>query len=501
MVPSPNELPEDRPGTFAEDGSRVSPHPADYRGKWKSRRQMVHLVLLSIFLLLPWVRVNGVQAVFLDLAHRRFTFFGVTLWSHDAPLLFLVFATIAMLTAFVTSIWGRIWCGWACPQTVFVDSVYRRIERWIEGPRLKRIQIDQAPWRWPKLKLRVLKWSAFAAVTFLFSHSFVAYFVGTENLLPMMIRSPFENWNTFAVMLFFFAVPLFDFGWFREQFCVIMCPYGRLQALLTDVQTMTVAYDHLRGEPRRGSPKLNIGSASEGDCVNCFRCVQVCPTGIDIRRGMHQLECISCTACMDACDEVMEKTKRPLGLIRYANENQIPVGSNSAPPPTRVASTSPQWKLLRPRPLVYLAIALIASSSLGFLLHRRAPVKSIVLRAINTPYQVIPAADGRERIINHFHAEISNHTHSEVQVQLQISDQERNLGTEIVTALPQIRVAAGSTQRWDFFVRFDRVRLASADPLQLSIRSLWTEGESHENVSTSPLKLTGPNTTSKVVIQ
>lgn len=314
------ELPEERLATTDEKGKRVYLYPDDIKqGHYRNLRVKLRAFLVIFFLFLPWIKIQGHQAVLLDIPHRRFAILGLTFWAHDAPIFLFVLGILAFGIFLVTALLGRIWCGWACPQTVFIDGVFRRIERWIEGDSVERRKLDDGPWNENKVFKKILKWFLFLLVSLVITHSFLAYFVGTDELLVMIRRPPLENITSFLVMAASTAVILFDFGWFREQFCVIVCPYGRFQSVLMDDDSWAVMYDEKRGEPRRG--RVPEGK-SEGDCVNCYRCVQVCPTGIDIRRGL-QLECIACTACIDACDEVMDRLGKEQGLIRYDTLTQM----------------------------------------------------------------------------------------------------------------------------------------------------------------------------------
>jgi cytochrome c oxidase accessory protein FixG len=343
-------------------------YPADVRGPWRSRRNLVSLVLMGVFLLLPWVRIQGNPAILLDLATRRFSIFGVLFWAHDAPMLFLVFASAGLALFFVTSVFGRAWCGWACPETVFVEQVFRRIERWIEGDAVTRRRLDDGPVALDWLSKKLVKWGLFSLVSLVIGHSFVAYFVGTEKLGKMMQESPAAHPGTFGAMLAASGLVLFAFGWFREQFCIILCPYGRFQSVLMDPRSLLVAYDRKRGEPRRGKAgAAREAGAAAGDCVDCGKCVQVCPTGIDIRQGT-QMECIACTSCVDACDSVMERLKKPKGLIHYATESGLPL------------------KVFRARPLVYAGLFSAVFGTLAWLVARREPLNIDFLRQGGLPY-------------------------------------------------------------------------------------------------------------------
>jgi cytochrome c oxidase accessory protein FixG len=374
------DIPADRLASTDEKGRRVYIHPADVVGRFKNGRVIIQAVLLITFLVLPWVRMGGQPAVLLDVVNRRFALFGVTFWAHDAPMVLFVLLTFVFGLLFMTAVWGRVWCGWACPQTVFIESVFRRIERWIEGDAVERRRLDEAPWCADKALKKSAKWFLFVVAALVVAHSFLAYFVGTEELARMVRLSPTQNWGTFLLMAFVTGVILFDFGWFREQFCIIMCPYGRFQSVLMDAKSMAVGYDEARGEPRKGSQDAVKGK--QGDCVACGRCVQVCPTGIDIRRGMQQLECIACTACIDACDDIMVKVGKPKGLIRYMNPKLLPTKRGYA----------------------YGAVLMGLLSGLTYVLKTRRDISITVNRAQGSPYVKVDES----RIANRFKFHIAN---------------------------------------------------------------------------------------------
>ncbi|MEZ4872141.1 MAG: 4Fe-4S binding protein [Bdellovibrionales bacterium] len=235
-----------RPKSLDAYGSRVFQYPAEVKGYFRTRRNVVYAILIIIFLALPWIKIGGHQAILLDIPGRQFSFFGIHFWAHDAPLIFFIFAFLTLGLAFVTAIWGRVWCGWACPQTVFIDGIYRRIETWIEGSHLARRKLDLQDWNREKILKRSSKWLAFFVVSFLISHSFLAYFVGSQAIIEYVQHPPSENWTTFLIVMSFTAFLLFDFGWFREQFCIIMCPYGRFQSVLMDESSLAIVYDENR---------------------------------------------------------------------------------------------------------------------------------------------------------------------------------------------------------------------------------------------------------------
>ncbi|MES2477057.1 MAG: cytochrome c oxidase accessory protein CcoG [Verrucomicrobiota bacterium] len=346
--------------TINDDGSRYFLHPADVKGRWNLARRLVGIVLIAIYVLLPWIPINGNPAVFLDVENRMFHLFGLTLVPQDLWVMFFAISGTGFLLFMVTSMLGRIWCGWACPYTVFIDHIYRRIERWIEGDAPHRRALQNAPWSVEKIAKRALKHFLYALVAAAIAHVFLSYFVSMERLYGFMQEGPLQHATAFGIILFLTLVLWFCFGYFREQFCIIMCPYGRLQSALTDDDTINVGYDEKRGEPRGTKGK------AEGDCIDCRRCVQVCPTGIDIRNGL-QLECIGCTACIDACDDIMTKVERPKGLIRYDSFNGF---------------AGKKRRLLRPRVYAYCALGLLGLAALGLVAAKKArPFTATLSRA------------------------------------------------------------------------------------------------------------------------
>ena len=409
-------------------GDRIRIIPAEVTGFFRKHRNWTQLILLTIFLILPWTTLNGHQTILIDVPDREFALFGVLFRAHDTPLLFFILALATLTLAFVTSIWGRVWCGWACPQTVFIDAVYRRIEYWIEGNYRHRRQLRDGPMTFEKAWKTSAKWLAFIFVSSVIAHSFMAYFIGAGDLVAMTQKPPGENWSYFVLVGFFTAVFALDFGWFREQFCVIMCPYGRIQSLLLDQKSLAVVYDVDRGEPRKGLPSAQ---GKSGDCVSCNRCVQVCPTGIDIRQGL-QMECIACTACVDACDEIMTKVNKPTGLIGYKTLD----GSSIT--------------LKKPRSILYMLMIGVLSVGLGFSLFTRQPFHFTLLRNQGVPYSEISNVDGTKIILNQFHLHLQNQSAYPTTYQLSVAFQK---AVELNVAEPVLTLQPGESRQWYFFTR------------------------------------------------
>jgi cytochrome c oxidase accessory protein FixG len=349
--------------TLNEDGTRRYLQPKLARGRFLTARRVVGLALVALFVLLPRLRIDGHPALLLDVVSRELHIFGAQFQPSDGFVLALLGITVVVAVFLVTALFGRVWCGWGCPQTVYLELVFRPIERWIVGSRGQRTS-----------RLRVaVKWTLFSAVAFALSNVFLAYFVGTDRLEQWVLSSPLEHPAGFGVVLFVAGLMLFDFGWFREQMCTIACPYGRLQSVLLDRQSLIIGYDAGRGEPRTRSRK-KLPVLNGGDCVDCSACVSVCPTGIDIREGL-QMECIGCAQCIDACDSVMDKLGRNRGLIRYTSQDEL------AGKPRRL------WRV---RTLVYPALLVLAGGTLAWSVQARESIAVWVERVQGPSFVELP---------------------------------------------------------------------------------------------------------------
>ena len=313
-------------GTINEEGKRSWVYPKKPVGKLYEYRKLVSYVLLIFLFGAPFIHINGNQFLMFNVLERRFNIFGFPFWPQDFHLFVIIMITGVVFVVLFTVAFGRLFCGWICPQTIFMEMVFRRIEYWIEGDRGKQMRLDKMPWNAEKLRKRITKWSIFFVISFLIANVFLAYLIGSDRLIEYITDGPANHVGTLISLLIFTSVFYFVFAWFREQVCIIVCPYGRLQGVLLDNKSIVVAYDHKRGEKEAGRAKFkkseDRAATGKGDCIDCSQCVQVCPTGIDIRNGT-QLECVNCTACIDACNQMMEAVNLPKDLIRYASEEHI----------------------------------------------------------------------------------------------------------------------------------------------------------------------------------
>ena len=337
------EVFRDSIGTVTEDGKRSWIYPKKPSGTFYKYRKLVSWVLLIALFSFPFIKINGNQFFLFNVIDRKFNIFSLPFWPQDFHILVMAMIIGVIFIALFTVIFGRIFCGWICPQTIFMEMVFRRIEYAIEGDRGAQIRLDKQPWTTEKLVKRISKWTVFFIISFLIANTFLAYFIGSDVLLKYVFEGPAEHSGTLVALIIFTWVFYFVFAWFREQVCVIACPYGRLQSVLLDNKTINIAYDYVRGEKEQGRAKFKKNedrpASGKGDCIDCNQCVQVCPTGIDIRNGT-QLECVNCTACIDACDFMMEKVQLPTGLIRYASEDNISKGERSGFTARRKAYTA-----------------------------------------------------------------------------------------------------------------------------------------------------------------
>ena len=360
----------DSVATINDKGDRNFLFPKKPKGRYTQRRQLMSYLLLAVFFSVPFIRIGGQPFLMLNVLERKFVIFGQIFWPEDFFIFVIAMITGVLFVSVFTVAFGRLFCGWVCPQTIFMEHVFRRIEYWIDGDRNQQLRLARSKWTAEKIRKRSLKNSIFFGISFLIANFFLMYIIGTDDWWEIVSDKPSEHMGGLSGMLIFSAVFFFVFAWFREQACIIVCPYGRLQGALLDRNSVVIAYDYLRGEKRgKFRKKEDREALGKGDCIDCNQCVDVCPTGIDIRNGT-QLECTNCTACIDACDNIMDKTNKPRGLIRYDSENNIANGSG---------------QIFTGRVKAYMAILAVLLSLFGYLLSSRADVEAIFLRLPGQP--------------------------------------------------------------------------------------------------------------------
>lgn len=441
--------------TIDKRGNRKWLYPALEKGKFFRLRSVVVYALMAFYLVMPWITINGEQGILFDIPARRFIIFGQVFWATDTSFLVLVLAGLAITLFLVTSVAGRLWCGWACPETVFLEFLFRPIERLIEGGPAARLKLDQGPWNARKIRLKATKHFLFALCAWILASTFLAYFVGREPLIRMMSGSPMAHPFEFGVTVFFMALMAFQFGWFREQFCTVVCPYARFQSVLLDSDSLVVGYDARRGEPRGKLQRGEIapGEQRHGDCIDCKRCVRVCPTGIDIRNGL-QLECIHCAACVDACDSVMAQIGREPGLIRYSTENEL---------------AGHATRRFRPRVAIYTFILLAIVSTFAYRLSTRQFIDVQFLRGNHAaPFTLLE--DGR--VSNHLSAHIGNKDRKAQQIWFDLVSPE---GVKLLTPLVPFPIAAESIATAPVFFQAPRELLQNGK-LRVKVKTRNNEG-------------------------
>jgi cytochrome c oxidase accessory protein FixG len=401
----------DSVGTIDQKGKRKYIFPKKPKGWFTDRRTFASIVYLIVFFTLPWIKMNGEPFIMINVLKRKFIIFGQIFGPQDFFIFALAMITFVVFIILFTSIFGRIFCGWACPQTIFMEMVFRKIEYWIDGDSNKQQQLKAMPWNAFKIRKRAIKIIVFYLISFIIANYFMAYLISMDEVLRYVHEGIGVHASTFIALLIFTSVFFFVYYWFREQVCIVVCPYGRLQGVLLDKNSIVVAYDYVRGEPRG-----KVSEQKTGDCIDCKACVRVCPTGIDIRNGT-QLECINCTACIDACDEIMEAVDRPKQLIRYASENNI-AKKETLKITTRIKGYS----------FLLLAIA----SALFIMLATRDAVDITILRTQGMIYQSLPNG----YIGNLYSARMFNKTHKDIEVNLSIPEEEGSI--EVIGKKPLI---------------------------------------------------------------
>lgn len=481
--------------TVTKEGKRNFVHPKRPKGELYRMRTWFSIVYLLIFFTLPFIKVYGEPLIMFNFLERKFIIFGMVFWPQDFFIFGIGMITFIVFIILFTVVFGRVFCGWACPQTIFMEMVFRKIEYWIDGDATQQKLLKKMPWNAEKIRKRLIKFVLFFLISFLIANFFLAYIIGMDRLLGYM-QHPSDNVSTLLSLLLFTGIFFFVYWWFREQVCIVVCPYGRLQGVLLDKNSIVVGYDYKRGDPRgkltrANNPKTEEGHdckctdckgdggcndvvkkleaiqpvpAPNGDCIDCFACVRVCPTGIDIRNGT-QLECINCTACIDACDAIMTSIHKPTGLIKYASENSISQGK----------------KLTFSRRIKsYTAVLSLLIALLVFLLVSRTDLDATLMRTAGMTYTSLP--DGR--ISNLYNLKLVNKTHNNIPLKLKLE----NIAGEISfikDSLPVIKKE--DYTQVQFFIKLKREDIKSwKTPIEIGLY------DSVKKIKTIRAKFIGP---------
>jgi cytochrome c oxidase accessory protein FixG len=438
-------LPVLKPGEFVSeslrtDGKRIALQPADVRGRFHRARIAMFAALVGLWIALPWLRLGGHPAVFLDVETREFFLFGATFNAQDTWLLFFLMTGVGFGLVYATALAGRVWCGWACPQTVFLEGVFRPIERLVEGPREKRLRRNAGPWTLDKVARKLVSHILYVVAALLVAHIFLSYFVSIPKTFAMVRQSPAAHPEAFGWVVAMTGLFYGNFAWFREQLCVVLCPYGRLQSALLDEHSLVVGYDTRRGEPRGKK-----GTPGAGDCVDCKRCLVVCPTGIDIRAGT-QMECLACTACIDACDEVMDKLGRPRGLIRYDSQDGL---------------TGKPRKILRPRIVLYTVLLAVGAVVALLATRRRHDFEVGLLRLPGVPYSIED-----DQVRNALQLHLVNKRSDSAVLHVHVDPAP---GMTVVVPMQDVTLAALSDTRVPVFLSVGRVDYRADFPVRVQV--------------------------------
>lgn len=457
----PDESFRDSISTINQEGRRNWIFPKKPSGRYYNWRKIVSYLLLALLFAGPFIRIGGEPLLLFNIIDRKFVILGQIFWPQDFYIFVLAMLNFILFIIVFTVVFGRIFCGWICPQTIFMEMVFRRIEFLIEGDFKQQQILNRKPWNTEKIFKKALKFTVFFLMSFLISNIFLAYIIGSEELISIITSPPSEHIQGFISMTIFTGVFYFVFAWFREQVCIVVCPYGRLQGVMLDRNSIIVAYDHVRGEKRGKFRKdEDRDSSIKGDCIDCKQCVYVCPTGIDIRNGT-QLECINCTACIDACDDIMDKVGFDRGLIRYASESSI--------------SDKKKWTLSG-RSLAYSIVLVALLSVFGFLLSSRNDVDASLLR---TPGMLYQQKEG-DIISNLYNLKIINKTNLEIPMEIRLLNFEGEIqiiGNENLVIKPQGLAEAV------LFILLDKKDLSSMKT-EVEV-GIFSNGEMIEQVNTN----------------
>lgn len=436
-LPDPTGSFRDTVATISSDGKRNWIYPKKPKGDLYNKRTAVSIFFLILLFTGPFMKINGHPFMLFNILERKFILFGIAFWPQDFHLFVLAMLTFIVFIILFTALFGRIWCGWACPQTIFMEMVFRKIEYIIEGDYMQQKALDAESPNPIKFRKKFLKNSIFFLISFIIANTFLAYIIGVDELFKIISEGPSRHIGDLISLIIFTLVFYGVYTKFREQACIVVCPYGRLQGVLLDKNSVVIAYDYQRGEPRE---KLHKGQErTAGDCIDCHQCVQVCPTGIDIRNGT-QLECVNCTACIDACDSIMDKVKLPRGLIRYTSENAIAKG-------IKFKVTS--------RIIGYSVVLFILLGALITLLALRTDVEATILRTPGMLYQELP----NQKVSNLYNIKVVNKTFNNLPIEIKIVEPKGEIQWvgKNFTELKEQDIAEG-----EFFVILDQKEIVKS---------------------------------------
>lgn len=457
----------DRIATVDARGKRKWIYAQKPKGKLYNIRTWVSWGFFALFFALPFIKVNGRPLFLFNIPEAKFIIFGKIFWPQDFVIFGLTMVTFIVFIVLFTAAFGRLFCGWVCPQTIFMEMLFRKVEYAIEGDAAKQKLLNNGPWTGEKIRKKLIKHIAFYLLAFIIANFFLAYIIGVDDLKKIMSEPVSEHIVGFLAILVFSAVFYAVYAFFREQACTVVCPYGRLQGVLLDRNSMIVAYDYKRGEPRGKYKKNEVAELNQGDCIDCFQCVKVCPTGIDIRNGT-QMECVGCTACIDACDKMMEAIHKPKGLVRYASETGI--------------SESKKLRFTG-RMKFYSAVLVILSGILTLLLLSRKDIDGTIIRTKGLIYQ----ERGTDSLSNLFNIKVINKTEKNIPVTLKLEGDARTAGKIELVGATDIHLKEEDQATGSFFIVLPKSFVTSRK-MKLSI-GLY---EGDKRITTLKTNFTGP---------
>ncbi len=457
----------DRIATVDAKGKRKWVFAQKPEGRFYNIRTWVSWGFFALFFTLPFLKFNGRPLFLFNFPEAKFIIFGKVFWPQDFFIFGLTMVTFIIFIVLFTAAFGRLFCGWVCPQTIFMEMLFRKVEYFIEGDAARQKMLNNSPWTGKKIRIKALKHSTFFLLAFIIANFFLAYIIGVDELKHIITEPVSEHLIGFMSILLFAGIFYGVYAYFREQICTVICPYGRLQSVLLDRNSMIVAYDHKRGEPREKYKKKHTAELNTGDCIDCFQCVKVCPTGIDIRNGT-QMECVGCTACIDACDKMMDAVGQPRGLVRYASENGIAEN-------TKLRYTG--------RMKFYTVLLVILSAILALLLISRKDIDGTIIRTKGTLYQ----ERGTDSLANLFNIKIINKTIKNIPVTLRLEGNAKDEGKIELVGATDIHLKDEDQAMGTFFVVLPR-KFVTARKMKLTI-GLY---EGDKKITTLSTNFAGP---------